>query len=104
VALNAIGTLVVVGGALFSSWRAWRQRGWSPRLVATLLVALGALVVASGGTLTRLGHHDYLYLAMAPGVCLLLAGYLVADVSRVPRLPFARHAPGAALAEAEPRT
>jgi hypothetical protein len=85
IGLNVLGTLVVVGGALWSAWRAWRARGWNRRLVATLLVAAGALVVASGGTLTRLGQHSYLYLAMAPGVCLLLAGYLVPDLRGFPR-------------------
>jgi hypothetical protein len=89
--LNIGGTVIVVGGALLSAWRAWRERGWSRRLAATLLIAAGALVVASGGTLTRLGHHSYLYLAMAPGVCLLLAGYLVPEVRGVPGLP--RRAP-----------
>ncbi len=100
--LNVAGTTVVVGGALYSAWRAWRARGWDRRLVATLLVAAGTLVVASGGTLTRLGHHSYLYLAMAPGVCLLLAGYLAPDLPRLPRPHLPRHRQAArALAEAE---
>jgi hypothetical protein len=95
--------LVVVGGALYSAWRAWRARRWNRRLVATLLVAAGALVVAGGGTLTRLGHHSYLYLAMAPGVCLLLAGYLVPDLQGFPRLrwPGRRSEAVAALADGE---
>jgi hypothetical protein len=92
ITLNVGGTVVVVGGALLSAWRARPRRGAvrppgeARRLAATLLIAGGALVVASGGTLTRLGHHSYLYLAMAPGVCLLLAGYLTAEWSGWPRL------------------
>ena len=92
ITLNVGGTVVVVGGALLSAWRARPRRGavrppgGARRLAATLLIAGGALVVASGGTLTRLGHHSYLYLAMAPGVCLLLAGYLTAEWSGWPRL------------------
>lgn len=92
ITLNVGGTLVVVGGALLSAWRTLPRRGASRlpgagrRLAATLLIAVGALVVASGGTLTRLGHHSLLYLAMAPGVCLLLAGYLAADWRGWPRL------------------
>lgn len=93
VSLNVVGTLAVVGGALFSAWRAWRH-GWSRRLVSVLLVALGTLVVASGGTLTRLGQHNYLYLAMAPGICLLLVGYLLPQVHALPHWPrpLRRHA------------
>lgn len=103
IALNVVGTLIVVGGALYSAWRAWRARGWDRRLVATLLVAAGTLVVASGGTLTRLGHHSYLYLAMAPGVCLLLAGYLAPDLRDFPRLrwPGRRSGTVAALADGD---
>jgi hypothetical protein len=102
--LNVGGTVVVVGGALLSAWRAWRARGWSRRLVAALLIAAGALVVASGGTLTRLGHHSYLYLAMAPGVCLLLAGYLIPELRNWPGLPrrLRRGSPALARAERSP--
>ena len=102
VALNVVGTLVVVGGAGLSAWRAWHE-GWNRRLAATLLVAAGTLVVASGGTLTRLGHHSYLYLAMAPGVCLLLTGYLVGELRELPRPRWLgrRQAPLPGLAEAD---
>jgi hypothetical protein len=104
--LNVGGTIVVVGGALLSAWRALPRRGarrpgWQRRLAATLLIAFGALVVASGGTLTRLGHHSYLYLAMAPGVCLLLAGYLTADWRGWPRLRWPLRRARPRLADAE---
>ncbi|HLI27280.1 MAG TPA: hypothetical protein VKZ60_09425 [Chloroflexota bacterium] len=85
VTLNAGGTAVVVGGAAYSLWRAWRQRGWRRSDLAVLLIAAGTLLIAGGGTLTRLGQHTYLYLAMAPGICLLLAGYLAPDLSGWPR-------------------
>ncbi|HEY7061400.1 MAG TPA: hypothetical protein VII06_07980 [Chloroflexota bacterium] len=102
ISLNVLGTLVVVGGALLSAWRAWHG-GWNRRVVATLLIAAGTLVVASGGTLTRLGQHSYLYLAMAPGVCLLLVGYLLPDVHALPRprWPWRRAAARPALADAD---
>jgi hypothetical protein len=102
IGLNVVGTLVVVGGALLSAWRAWRG-GWNRRVAATLLIAAGTLVVASGGTLTRLGQHTYLYLAMAPGVCLLLAGYLLPEVRALPRphWPWRRHASLTPLADAD---
>ncbi|MGH9176455.1 MAG: hypothetical protein ACRD1H_18945, partial [Vicinamibacterales bacterium] len=32
--------------------------------------------VASGGTLTRLGSHQYLYVAMSLGIALIFTGYL----------------------------
>ncbi len=103
ITLNVTGTAIVLGGALLAAWRAWCARGWDRRLAAALLVAAGTLVVASGGTLTRLGHHSFLYLAMAPGVCLLLLGYLAPDLPRPAALPrlSRRRSPAAVLADAE---
>jgi len=85
VALNVSGTAVVVGGAVYSLWRGVRQRGWQRSQIAVLLIAAGTLLIAGGGILTRLGQHAYLYLAMAPGICLLLAGYLAPDLHGWPR-------------------
>ena len=76
ISLNAGGTLILVGGLVYSAWR-FRQRGiMRERVVGCLLIALGTLVVASGGTLTRLGSDEYFYIAMATGVALIFAGYL----------------------------
>jgi len=86
IGLNAGGTVVLVGGALFSAWRFWRRGIQRHRMIGCLLIALGTLVVASGGTLTRLGRPEYLYVAMAAGVAIIFAGYLEArrpDVARV---------------------
>lgn len=78
VSLNVGGTIAVVGGALWSAWRFWRRGVRRHRMLGCLLIAAGTLVVAGGGSLTRLGRTDYLYVAMALGVGLILAGYLEA--------------------------
>ncbi len=75
--INAAGTAVLVGGALYS---AWRMRG-SPELrrrsAGCVLIALGTIVVATGGTLTRFGHRDYLYLAMTVGISIIFLGVML---------------------------
>jgi hypothetical protein len=76
IALNSIGTLVLVGGALWSAWSFWRKRMMPQRMVGLILLAVGAMVVAAGGSLTRLGHEQYLYIAMSVGVLLMFWGYL----------------------------
>ncbi|HEY8447477.1 MAG TPA: hypothetical protein VIL01_10245 [Thermomicrobiales bacterium] len=76
VTLNSLGTVVVVGGALYSAWR-FKQRGvFRHRMIGCVLIAVGTLTVAAGGTLTRFGAHEYLYIAMAIGVAIIFAGYL----------------------------
>lgn len=86
--VNSLGTLMVVGGALYSAV-VGRRRGMPRERVAGLAaIALGTLVVASGGTVYRvLGDHAYLYITMAPGVAIILAGYLLANRSSAPLEP-----------------
>jgi hypothetical protein len=76
IGLNSLGTLVLVGGALWSAWVFWRKGIMKERMVGLILLATGALTVAAGGSLSRLGHDQYLYLAMSIGVGLMFWGYL----------------------------
>ena len=68
VVINAIGTLIIVGGTGYSVWRFWRQGIMRNRMIGCALIALGTIAVGLGGTLTRLGHYEYLYIAMSVGV------------------------------------
>ncbi|MFT4038646.1 MAG: hypothetical protein QM692_10740 [Thermomicrobiales bacterium] len=77
VAINAGGTLVLVVGALYSAWAMRSKPTLRRRAAGCVLIAVGTLMVASGGTLTRLGHHEYLYLAMAAGVSVIFAGVML---------------------------
>ena len=74
--INAGGTVVLVGGLLWSAWRFRRLGTYRNRTLGCLLIAAGTLAVASGGILTRLGDPAYLYIAMAAGVAIIFAGYL----------------------------
>lgn len=74
--LNTYGTVVLVGGALWSVYRFWRQRAMGRRAVGTLLIAAGGLIVALGGTANRLGIPGLLYLTEMIGVAIIFLGYL----------------------------
>ena len=59
------------------------------RVPATILIALGAMVIAGADTLARLGSTDYFQAAKLAGVVFLLAGFLVSvEVFREIRIPF----------------
>jgi hypothetical protein len=78
IAINIIGTLILAGGAFWSAWQFRRNPALRSRMIGCILIGVGAMVVASGGSLTRLGSPQYLYIAMAAGVALIFAGYLQA--------------------------
>jgi hypothetical protein len=74
---NSFGTLLLVGGALYSAWVFWRKRIQFHRMVGCILLAVGTLVVASGGVLVRAFEaHAWLYPPMAVGVAIMFVGYL----------------------------
>ena len=72
--INAGGTIVLAGGALYSAWRLRAAGGSGRRAVGCVLIAVGTVVVASGGTLTRFGRPEYLYLPMALGIAIIFFG------------------------------
>ena len=75
--INAGGTLVLVGGALYSAWRLRATRGSAQRAAGCLLIAAGTVVVALGGTVTRFGRPEYLYVAMSLGIAIIFSGVLL---------------------------
>jgi len=76
VGINAIGTIVLAGGALYSARRFRKLGTQRHRTTGCVLIAVGTLAVALGGTLTRFGQHEYLYIAMSIGVAIIFAGVL----------------------------
>lgn len=84
VSINAIGTIVLVAGALYSAVRFRRLGIQRHRMIGCILIAAGTLVVASGGTLTRFGQREFLYIAMSIGVAMIFAGVLETRRSDVP--------------------
>jgi len=79
--LNTYGTVALVGGALISVARFWRSGTMGRRGLGTLLIAIGGLCVALGGTANRLGAPGILYLTEMVGLAFIFVGY-VQTVSR----------------------
>lgn len=71
---NVFGTGALLFGALWGAW----LHGRSPRGLANLLIAMGALVPSLASGLTRFGLVAGLALGQLLGVWLILAGFLLA--------------------------
>ncbi|MGI8552053.1 MAG: hypothetical protein ACR2PL_14900, partial [Dehalococcoidia bacterium] len=93
--LNIAGTVSVVGGALWSAWLFWRRRTQLHRVASSVLIAAGGLVVASSGSLARLGRPEYLFLGEFLGIALIFLGFLRSQEHLSARsLPLLRHLQG----------
>lgn len=77
-AFNIYGTLALVGGALYSAWMLARKQTAPNRVAGNVLIALGALLVASTSAMVRLDLADYLYLGQLLAAALMFSGFLLA--------------------------
>jgi len=90
---SGLGALVVLGGAVWSAVRFARRReepGAARLMTSNLLIALGVLMLSSGGLLQGfVGKDEAFALSLAVGICVIYAGFAVASgrsaVSREPR-------------------
>jgi hypothetical protein len=79
--LNIYGTLTLVGGAIYSAYLFWRKKILVNRMFGNILIAVGALSPAMGGSLLRAGLTDMLYLSELVGAILMFIGFLMATSS-----------------------
>jgi hypothetical protein len=73
---NLYGTVTLVGGAAYSAFIFWRKRVLLHRTIGNLLIAVGAILPAFGGTFSRMGISGALYLSEFLGAVLLFLGFL----------------------------
>ena len=73
---NLYGTVTLVGGALYSIWIFWRKRILLHRTLGNILIAAGAMLPAFGGTFSRFGVPNALYLSELLGTILMFAGFI----------------------------
>lgn len=75
---NIYGLLTLVGGAIYSAFLFWRKRIMPNRVIANVLIAVGALSIGFASTLTRLGYGEYLYIGELISAILMFAGFRLA--------------------------
>jgi hypothetical protein len=73
---NLYGTVTLVGGAAWSAWIFWRKRILLHRVIGNVLIAVGAILPAFGGTFSRFGIRSALYVFEFLGAVLIFIGYI----------------------------
>ena len=93
--INLYSLVFLAGGAAVSALRYRREPDRRDRYVGNILIAIGALLPGIGGTFTRFGWVEALYVTELVGLLLIFAGY-----RRCVRAPLTRPAGGPALVAA----
>ena len=75
---SGVGSVVLIGGALWSAWVFLRRRHNGRRALSNIVIALGVIVVAVGGTVTFTGAHGILEYTNLAGLAVMFAGFLLA--------------------------
>lgn len=73
--VNLYAVVFLIGGAIWSAWRYWRQGDASSRVLGNILIAVGAILPGIGGGFARAGVVEVLYVTELIGLLLIWAGY-----------------------------
>jgi hypothetical protein len=73
--INVYAASFLIGGAALSAWRFRKDPTSRHRFIGNVFIALGALLPGIGGTATRFGHTEVLYIMEFLGLILIWIGY-----------------------------
>jgi hypothetical protein len=73
--INLYAVVFLIGGAILSAIRYSRDIATRHRMVANILIAIGAILPGIGGAATRMGYVEVLYVTEFIGLLLIWTGY-----------------------------
>ncbi len=73
--INLYAVIFLVGGAIWSAFKYRSQPSQSHRFKGNVSIALGAILPGIGGSFTRFGHTEVLYVTELLGLILIWTGY-----------------------------
>lgn len=76
-AVNLYAVVFLIGGAVLSALRYSMDPATRHRMYANILIAIGAILPGIGGTATRMGHTEVLYVTELVGLVLTWIGYRI---------------------------
>lgn len=87
--INTYAFCFLVGGAAISAWHFSKSLVTRNRFIGNVLIAVGAVFPGIGGTFTRFGYTEVLYVTEFIGLALIFLGYQSAVSPVEPRVPYA---------------
>jgi len=73
--INTYAAIFLIGGAIVSAQRYRSQPEKRNKYVGNIFIAIGAILPGIGGTFTRFGHVEVLYVTEFIGLLLIFAGF-----------------------------
>ena len=73
--INSYAAIFLIGGAIVSAIRYRKQLEKRHKYLGNVFIAIGAILPGIGGTFTRFGHVEVLYVTEFAGLLLIYAGY-----------------------------
>ena len=73
--INIYAAIFLIGGAALSAWKFRKDPTAHHRFIGNCFIAVGALLPGIGGTATRMGHTEVLYVMELLGLILIWIGY-----------------------------
>ena len=75
--INLYAVIFLVGGAAWSAWKYLRQGTAPRRMWGNVFIAIGAILPGIGGSFTRMGYVEVLYVTELLGLLMIWWGYSV---------------------------
>ncbi|MFY7947059.1 MAG: hypothetical protein ACOVQJ_08665 [Bacteroidia bacterium] len=75
--INVYGLVFLVGGAVYSSIKYASNPDFKARFYGNVLIALGGLLPGIGGSFTKFGYVEVLYVTEFIGIALIYSGYQI---------------------------
>lgn len=80
--INLYAFIFLVGGAIYSAYRYYKLKNKEVRFKGNIFIALGGLLPGIGGTLTRMGHVNVLFVTEFIGLILIFYGYKIIKLDK----------------------
>ena len=81
--INIYAFVFLAGGAIYSAVKHALMSNKQARLIGNVFIALGAILPGIGGSFTRMGHVNVLFVTELIGLALIYAGYRIIKVDKV---------------------
>ena len=81
--INIYAAIFLIGGAVYSAIRYYAKADHQARFKGNIFIAIGGLLPAIGGSFTRMGHVNVLFVTELLGLVLIYVGYKIIKTNNI---------------------